>query len=139
MIALAWTLLTTRASGPIAAAMAALLLVVSGCQTVRLSAAHHSLERTEKQLAGSREQYDRCQANRAGLETSIREQNAEVESFARIQNERVAAATKAVQAAAKGRVEAELRAAKLLKNQPQGIDACARFMSADRAVLESLR
>lgn len=139
MIALAWTLLTTRASGPIAAAVAAVLLVVSGCQTVRLTGAQNNLERTEKQLASARAQYSLCQTNRAGLEASIQEQNAEVEAFARIQNERVIAATKAVQLAAKGRVDAERRAAELLKNQPTGVDSCARFMSADRAVLDSLR
>lgn len=139
MIAFLWTALTSRAAGPIASALAILLLGFSGCQTVRLAAVTGQRDAAEQQLADVQSQYDRCKANRSALETSIREQNAEVESFARIQSERVAAAERAAQAAAKGRVDAQLRAAKLLKTQPQGVDACSRFMSADRAVLDSLR
>jgi hypothetical protein len=138
MIALL-SLLTSRAAGPIASVLAVLFLSVAGCQTVRLKGAQADLVRAEQHLASAREQLVRCQGNRMALEASIATQNAEVEAFARIQSERVALAEKAAQQAAKGRVDAEIRAAKLLKNQPQGIDACARFMSADRAVLDSLR
>lgn len=133
------SLLTSRLAGPVLGSVAAILLVSAGCQTVRLKAAQADLVRTEEHLAGTREQLTRCQGNRSALKASLQEQSAEVEAFARIQSERVAEAEKAAQAAAKGRVDAELRAAKLLKNQPQGVDACSRFMSADRAVLDSLR
>lgn len=139
MIAFALKLLTSRAAGPIASVLAVLLLSVAGCQTVRLHSARADLVSAEEHLASAREQLSRCQSNRKALEASITEQNAEVDAFARIQAGRVAAAEKVAQLAAKGRVDAELRAAKLLKSQPQGVDACARFSSADRLVLESLR
>lgn len=139
MIAFALKLLTARAAGPIAASVALALLLAFGCQSVRLAGAQADLTKAEERAADLDDQLGRCQTNRSVLEGSIRDQNAKVEAFAREQSERLAAAEKAASTAAKGRADAEARAAKLLKNQPQGVDACSRFMAADAAVLQSLR
>lgn len=130
--------LVSRLAGPIATTVALLLLMFVGVQSARLAVAERGLRNAAVATGNLNRELVRCQGNQKSLVASISKQNAEIEELARVQSERLARAEKAAQAAAKGRLHAELRAAALLKVQPQGADACSRFMAADRAVLDSL-
>ena len=113
--------ITSRAAGPVATAVAAALAVV---------------------LAASWLSWD---ASRAGLEARIAELTRQAERSQSLWKAQLAACHAAAgprtltdasfAAPAAGGEDAR----RLLERQPEGIDACARMESADRAVLSNLK
>ncbi|MDO8912285.1 MAG: hypothetical protein Q8N10_03245 [Phenylobacterium sp.] len=132
-------ILTSRLAGPISSAFALLFLVLALTQCVGKVHQTRRADAAEMALSVAKTDLDQCQRNEAGLEASMRGQNAAVKRLETEASIRTAAAEEAVTQALRGRAGAEARAAKLLRNPPAGIDACARMESADTAVLRSLQ
>lgn len=133
----------TGAAAPWVAGGLALVLAsgwaFGGVQAVRLASAHKATAAVIKERDAALTNLGRCQANAASLESSIASQNAALDAWNTDGARRLADAGKAVTDAQRGRSEAEKRAAALIAAPPAGIDACARMMAADEAVLRSLQ
>lgn len=123
--------------GAVAAVMAT-MLVFGGVQTIRLSHAKRDIEKADAITALAQAKLVQCHDNTAALQASLDGQNRAVDQMKADSDKRLQASSDALHGAEKGRESAEARAAKLLALKPAGIDACARMMDADRAVLESL-
>lgn len=96
-------------------------------------------DRAAGTISLQRAQLTQCHDNTAALQASLDGQNRAVDQMKADSDKRLQASSDALHGAQKGRESAEARAAKLLALKPAGIDACARMMDADRAVLESLQ
>jgi hypothetical protein len=135
--------LGSRLGGAIAAAVVAVLTIGLGVQTVRLGAAHREVaklaDRIENPGTGYIAKLSACRGDVDRLTGEIARQNEAVTALKTEGDRRAAKAAAALSEAARGRASAEARAAKLLKNPPSGIDACARAMSAFETVKESLQ
>ena len=115
--------LMSPVTGPIAAAVAFALAVGLGVATAGWEAERASYEARIATLSRA------ASASDAALRT-------ELASCRAIPSERqTIESTQVVQA----RAGASVAARRLLERQPEGIDACARMESADRAVLSNLK
>lgn len=113
-------LLMSPATGPIATAVALVLAVVLGITSSMWSAEREGLEARIVELRRAAERTE------AGLRTELAACRA-VEGARRLDETEVAE-----------QGEAPRGARQLLDQAPEGIDACARMESADRAVLKNL-
>ena len=139
MIATIAGALTSRLAGPVAAAAAIALALVSVGQCSAKNTEARRADRAEATLATELVNLDRCRTNVAGLEASVGAQNARIEAVRAEGQRKTEEAENALAAAQKGRAAVEARVASLLRDRPAGADACARMESADAAVLGSLR
>lgn len=114
------------------------LVAIIGVQTVRLSHAKTDIEKADAITALAQAKLVVCHDNTAALQASLDGQNRAVDQMKADSDKRLQASSDALHGAEKGRESAETRAAKLVALKPAGIDACARMLDADRAVLESL-
>lgn len=130
MIATAVRLLTSPAAGPIASVAALVLALALAWQSVQLASARDSLKRAESRVEALNRDLGQCKANVAELDRGRKEQNAKIQARSDEDARQLADATKKLSEAQKGRERAEGLAAKLLKNGPVGVDACARAMDA---------
>lgn len=138
-LAAIWAALTSPLGRQIGLFLAALALLIGlnrrGYHDGQRDQAEHdrgSIELVQANLT-------QCRDNTAGLQASLAYQTAQVDAVSAESLKRLQAASVALDGALKGKSSAEARAAKLLSTPPAGIDACARVVAADRAVLESLK
>lgn len=132
-------LLTSKIAGPIGAGLSLLLLILLLTSCGQLKAKDGVIRDQERRITSLRADLLTCQDNTGKLEASIAAQSASVAAFAEEQARRQREAETAVSEALRGRKDAEARAARLRAHQPQGVDLCARVVSADDAVLEALK
>jgi hypothetical protein len=139
MIGFVLALLGSKPAGFVGAGVSLLLVfaLLASCATVK--ARDRTIAKITKDIAVLAQDLGTCRSNRLGLEASLRSQSASVAAFAEEQARRQREADAAAAEARRGREAAEAKAARLLRNQPQGVDECARVVAADRAVLEALR
>lgn len=135
----AWRLLTSKLAGPIATALCLLLAMVALSQCTAKQSERRRADGAEKTLLATQHSLDTCHSNVEGLEASLKRLNDAVASAYAEGVRRTEAAAQGLAAALKGKADVEARVAKLLRQPPAGIDACARMESADARVLEVLQ
>ena len=143
MIATILGFLGSRLGAGIVAAVVLALTLSLGVQTARLADARGDAaklaDRIDNPVNGYVVKLADCRGDVDRMADAVGRQNDAVTALRAEGDRKVAEAEKAVTEAQKGRASAESRAAKLLKNPPAGIDACARAMSAFETVKESLK
>jgi hypothetical protein len=133
----AWSALTSRLAGPIAAGVAVALAVTLGMARLELAHARRQAQAAEAAVTapvtGWAARLATCQGNGRSLQAALDGQNAAVAALKRDSAARVAASTKAASAARKTAQAAQAHAAAILAARPTSADACA---AADALILK---
>lgn len=143
MIGVAWSLLTSRMAGPVAAALAVILAIALGVTTLQKNSAVRRADKLHAEIhapvTGYIAEAARCKANVTTLEGSLKRQSDAVAELQRQSAGRIAAAERGWRDAQRAAADARNRAERLVGSTIAGDTRCERVEDADRLVLEMLR
>lgn len=139
MIAFIIKALTSRAAGPIGAAVAVALGLALAFAHVQLGVTRAALKAAEAKVERTETDLRTCRGNVAGLRASLDAQNAALTAMERDGKARAAEVAKARQATRQEAERADRAVVKLAALEPVGNDLCARMLAVDEAVKEATR
>jgi len=139
MIAIFWSVLTSKLAGPVAAGVALLLVIALIAQAAQLSGVNHDLSLERQAHLASERDLAAARANEATLQSAIEQQNDAVRALKEASDAKVAQAEAALRIASAKRANAEARAAAMLHTPLAGATEIERMTLADELVLRGLQ
>lgn len=139
MLAVAWSLLTSRLAGPIATVAALGLAVALGVTTLQKAGLERDVAKHEATIARVSADLRTCRGNTATLEKAIAERNAEIQRISEAGAAQLAKAEAEIATARQETARLNTRINRLLTTPVTGSTVCERVEQVDRSIIEAFQ